>query len=483
MRNTIIDKNNNLLTITDTNLVKKTDKIKELMLSFNADIKPECSCPVYKVRLDMLHYNPDNYHIASAVASYEAKHGQGTLEEFCKSDTKAYNKLMDALMANSKNNWLERNVNNYRTPYIFATSEELSDDLSNYKLPYAEEDELEYFMSQGYTAITLSDGMILDGNFRFLKLRQQQEKIGEPLYLNTIILDKEADAELIKELVIKLAYEGFNSYACSRCNNCDISAGYWWYECKDCRYRHTYDTVDIAMAEYRAYQRGEVIPAGDEYDEVTADRSWMLELAKLYVDFLDYIGFAGDYSLLKETGLGYIIDKMRTIHDDDSDEEKLIRYSMILMKTLEGNGIKKDYTRYVLSEEICEKYFLIQLDISKDYWDRYKKAEIKTARELKAFVTDNYDVYEKTIQNIEAAYKFYYWTKLKDVSVTEGNVVELELSVRAYNCLNRAGIKTVAQLIKMDEESLKKVRNMGSRSLGEVMDTIKHLKLINGIKI
>ena len=45
---------------------------------------------------------------------------------------------------------------------------------------------------------------------------------------------------------------------------------------------------------------------------------------------------------------------------------------------------------------------------------------------------------------------------------------ELDLSVRSYNCLKRAGINTVAELVERDEEEMMKVRNLGRKSLEEV---------------
>ena len=47
-------------------------------------------------------------------------------------------------------------------------------------------------------------------------------------------------------------------------------------------------------------------------------------------------------------------------------------------------------------------------------------------------------------------------------------IEELDLSVRAFNCLKRAGINTVAELIQKDQEDMMKVRNLGKKSLEEV---------------
>ncbi len=50
----------------------------------------------------------------------------------------------------------------------------------------------------------------------------------------------------------------------------------------------------------------------------------------------------------------------------------------------------------------------------------------------------------------------------------EMTIDELDLSVRAFNCLKRAGINTVAELIQKDQEDMMKVRNLGKKSLEEV---------------
>jgi len=56
-------------------------------------------------------------------------------------------------------------------------------------------------------------------------------------------------------------------------------------------------------------------------------------------------------------------------------------------------------------------------------------------------------------------------------------VEELELSMRAYNCLKRANIDTVGQLIQKTEQEISKVRNMGKKSLEEVKTKLAELGL------
>ena len=61
--------------------------------------------------------------------------------------------------------------------------------------------------------------------------------------------------------------------------------------------------------------------------------------------------------------------------------------------------------------------------------------------------------------------------------VLEMNIDELELSVRSYNCLKRAGINTVEELTNRSPEDMMKVRNLGRKSLDEVLAKLKELGL------
>ena len=61
--------------------------------------------------------------------------------------------------------------------------------------------------------------------------------------------------------------------------------------------------------------------------------------------------------------------------------------------------------------------------------------------------------------------------------VLEMTIEELDLSVRSYNCLKRAGINTVDELIRKTEEEMMKVRNLGKKSLEEVQNKLAEMGL------
>lgn len=60
----------------------------------------------------------------------------------------------------------------------------------------------------------------------------------------------------------------------------------------------------------------------------------------------------------------------------------------------------------------------------------------------------------------------------KDDKFSNMTIVDLDLSVRSYNCLRRAGIETVYELTQKSEEEMMKVRNLGKKSLKEVKEKL-----------
>jgi len=66
----------------------------------------------------------------------------------------------------------------------------------------------------------------------------------------------------------------------------------------------------------------------------------------------------------------------------------------------------------------------------------------------------------------------------KKDKVLELTIEELDLSVRSFNCLKRAGINTVEDLVNKSEGEMMKVRNLGRKSLEEVIAKLAALGLV-----
>ena len=64
-----------------------------------------------------------------------------------------------------------------------------------------------------------------------------------------------------------------------------------------------------------------------------------------------------------------------------------------------------------------------------------------------------------------------------NVKILETSIDDLDFSVRAYNCLKRAGIHTLQDLVNKSDAEVMKIRNLGKKSLKEVMDKVKDMGL------
>jgi len=60
---------------------------------------------------------------------------------------------------------------------------------------------------------------------------------------------------------------------------------------------------------------------------------------------------------------------------------------------------------------------------------------------------------------------------------SDRTIEELDLSVRSYNCLRRCGLTTVQELTRMTEDEVKKIRNLGLKSLEEIRERLRQLGL------
>ena len=64
------------------------------------------------------------------------------------------------------------------------------------------------------------------------------------------------------------------------------------------------------------------------------------------------------------------------------------------------------------------------------------------------------------------------------IKALETTIEDLDFSVRAYNCLKRAGIHNLQDLVNKSESDMMKIRNLGKKSLKEVLDKVRDLGLI-----
>lgn len=101
---------------------------------------------------------------------------------------------------------------------------------------------------------------------------------------------------------------------------------------------------------------------------------------------------------------------------------------------------------------------------------------------IKLFLDLDEMVVEEAAQpSAEDEQKIAELTKIRKIVLTP--VEELELSVRAHNCLKAADIKTLGDLVKLQESELLKFRNFGKKSLNELTDVVYNFGLEFGMNV
>ena len=90
-------------------------------------------------------------------------------------------------------------------------------------------------------------------------------------------------------------------------------------------------------------------------------------------------------------------------------------------------------------------------------------------------MSDYVDVFVSLVEKMRSQEILVSQDDEKQTKKLEMSIEDLDLSVRSYNCLKRAGIHTVQDLVKKSEDDMLKVRNLGKKSLDEVMNKLQEL--------
>ncbi len=154
-------------------------------------------------------------------------------------------------------------------------------------------------------------------------------------------------------------------------------------------------------------------------------------------------------------------------------EEKIIRLYYIDGKTFEEIGkyfgitrerIRQIHAKAITKLKLFKKYFYVgkwclMEELAKEEYQKYLETQ-------KSFRT-----YESAKQ-----YILQYESGVF-LPIREQKIENLDLSMRTYNCLKRAGIRTIGDLLNFSYYDLIKIRNLGRKSMKEVLDKIHDLGL------
>ena len=130
------------------------------------------------------------------------------------------------------------------------------------------------------------------------------------------------------------------------------------------------------------------------------------------------------------------------------------------------------YIEKEVAVKIAEKYGLCV--------QRIRQIEAKALRKLRSprrssFIKTGIDVEIEKQKVLENAIKQKEST-MQNMSFDKIGIEHLDLSVRSYNCLKRAGYNTLKDLLMMSDDDFWRVRNMGAKSIEEVKEKIKQFR-------
>ena len=198
--------------------------------------------------------------------------------------------------------------------------------------------------------------------------------------------------------------------------------------------------------------------------------------------------------LLKQAAFDYAVRIGRLVLNDPESDEIYVKGVIEVLKQLSERESKVLWERYYLKKTLKDvgKVFNVTQE-------RIRQIEAKAIRrlrhpkrisEIKAVSLHTYNILARTI-SAEAEEKLstkeqelrdYYEAQIKNgktiyeipiIAVADKPIEELDLSVRAYNCMRRASKKTIGDLITMTEVDFYKIRNCGEKVIREITSKLK----------
>lgn len=169
------------------------------------------------------------------------------------------------------------------------------------------------------------------------------------------------------------------------------------------------------------------------------------------------------------------------------DENTIIDRDAFLKYILSNNNVLTERERYVLFRRYHDNLTLRQIATENNVTqERIRQVIARSIRKLRhpQRVMDYTCVTKAEYNNLKTRYdnlKSVYNKKYCDESNQEVyplydmTLEELELSVRSYNCLRRAGIKNLKDITDKTELEIRRVRNLGKKSVKEITDKLSEL--------
>ncbi|MDK8643469.1 ParB/RepB/Spo0J family partition protein [Niallia taxi] len=331
---------------------------------------------VYKIPLDLCHYNDKNGRIATYISEHISN--GNTLN---KGDLENYNKTLENFIYKSNSTALDATKNN----------------INNF--------------GQRVAGVVLNDGRIIDGNRRFTALRKLNQENGKDLYFEAVILNPEEgiDQKDIKRLELNLQHAEERQV--------------------------DYDPIDNLVDVYRDLIENKLF-SEKEYAESTnkkpSEVTLLMKKSDLMVQFLEFINAAGKYYIARDLALDGPLQEMVRILET---QFKGIDVRTILSSTHKDKGEQAEYIRVrnALFTAVFSKRKLNETDVKGDL-----SREIREMGKFIINSSNREDFLEEIDEIVEEVYETFQEIDSVDVSTVREAGKELaEVRKQAQNIIEK----------------------------------------------
>lgn len=368
--------------------------------------------PVYKVKLDWLFYNDQNDRIATWISQYKAQNG-GKAPDI--SDKAAYNDIIEDFIVESNPEAIKKTQTNIE------------------------------MVDQREPGVVLADGRIVDGNRRFTCLRRLASKNDRFGYFETVILDRniENNAKQIKMLELSIQH-GEES-------------------------KVDYNAIDRLVGVYNDIILTKLLTV-EEYakstNESESEVKRRIEIAKLMVDFLEFINAPKQFHIARDLQLYFPLEELLKLtrkcrNEDEIEDLKISAFINILMQTSTDTGRFIRNFKTVVGTEFQDEFLEEQKSIAEEVIDLLPSVGEMSTTVIRESIRSNDEITHKLENSMEKAL-----TKTKK-SETKNRPIQLLEKATTF-------IETIDTniLIKMNDSELRRFERQLSR-LEEVIAELK----------
>lgn len=377
--------------------VQKTAASQKLVIEGTSN-----TYPVYRIKLDLLQYNPQNDRIATWISQYRADHGVDALEI----DAVQRNKIIENFILKSNEDAIKKTERNIEA------------------------------MSQRRPGVVLSDGMVVDGNRRLTCLRRLARKSPQFGWFEAIILPQSFGENKKQIKMLELSIQHGEEKPLD------------------------YDPIERLVGIYNDLLNPETqLLTKEEYAKsanmTPKDLDKLIEQAQYLANFLRSINAEGQFHLARELKLGSVFNEMPAIMKKCRDEEQEQRVEQVLYANVlaepEGDTVRfLRKFKTVLGGQDVDEFLDREEDLAAEVVERINEQESGNVREAIREIRGDQDLAEDFQNTLEDAETLAKRQKALDspASALRKALKDLnQVEETVFDCLDAEGRRELADAL------------------------------------